>query len=498
MNSNRTKKELYPDFTAEIDYINEKGVDEFVLHKIITKHKGNALYNRKLYKRYTVLEGSVPIFERKPRFGDQDDINNMINNDFFGEIVDFKTGYFAGKPHTYSYAKGDEAQEDTGGENAVKEASRTVTDFTTRNNMYGCDMDITKFASICGYSGRLFYIDKDGNERCMPTLAHETIVLSNTNIAEPEYSVRYFSKRDINGVRVWKAEFYDNKYIYYFEGGKLSALKFIEKQLHCFDYCPLQGIANNKELIGDAEKVLALVNDYDKVLSDNSNEIEAFVHAYLIFEGISIEDEEINKGKTTGAFKVPYKGTQQGSVHFLTKDINDAFTEHHLKRTEDNIYRFSKTPNLNDDTFGNASGVSLKFKLHGLETKCGMFQAKMMDAAQYMWKVLASAWKKKKITVDPVHVTIDFKRNFPLDIINEAQAAQILIAAGLPKELVYSQLSFVDDVDDVMEKIAAEKEDVTSLYETIPDDESDDTTEPENPDGEETDDDQDEKNKKTE
>ena len=496
---NRTKKELYPDYTAEIDYINKNGVDEFVLHKIITKHKGNALYNRKLYKRYMVLEGSVPIFKRQPRFGDQDDINNMINNDFFGEIVDFKTGYFAGKPITYSYSKGDEAQEDTGGEDKVKEAARVVTDFTTRNNMYGCDMDITKLASICGYAGRLFYIDKDGDERCMPTLAHETIILSNTNIAEPEYAVRYFSKRDINGVKIWKAEFYDGHYIHYYEGGKLSALKFIEAQEHCFDYCPLQGIANNKELLGDAEKVLALIDDYDKVLSDNSNEIEAFVHAYLIFEGLRIDDKEIEKGKQSGAFNIPHTGTQQGKAYFLTKNINDNFTEHHLKRVEDNIYRFSKTPNLNDDTFGSASGVSLKFKLHGLETKCGMFQAKMQDAAQYMWKVLASAWKKKKKDVDPIHVTMDFKRNFPLDIQSEAQAAQVLIAAGLPKEFVFSQLSFVDDVDAVMEMIDAEKDDVASLYVTTPDDKTNDNkTEPDNPDGEETGDDQDDKSEKTE
>lgn len=40
------------------------------------------------------------------------------------------------------------------------------------------------------------------------------------------------------------------------------------------------------------------------------------------------------------------------------------------------------------------SGVSLKFKLHGLEIKCGMFQAQMMNAAQFMWKLLASAWTK--------------------------------------------------------------------------------------------------------
>ena len=157
--------------------------------------------------------------------------------------------------------------------------------------------------------------------------------------------------------------------------------------------------------------------------------------------------------------------------YFLTKNINDNFTEHHLQRLEDNIYRFSRTPNLTDDTFGSASGVSLKFKLHGLETKCGMFQAKMMDAGQYMWKVLSSSWAKKKITVDPLQVTMEFSRNFPLDLADEANVVQALISAGLPKEIAFGQLSFIDDVNYVMEMLEEEKNGIASLMENTPEDE---------------------------
>lgn len=461
----RTKKQLYPDYSAEIEYLRDNGVDQTILRKIIQKHRGNAKYNRELYNRYMVLEDSLPIFKRRPRFEQEAPINNKLNDDFFSEIIDFKTGYFAGKPITYSYSKGEEAQKDTGGDEAVKTAAQTVTDFTTRNNMYGCDMEITKFASMCGYAGRLIYIDTDGNERCMPTVAHESIFLSETqNISEPNYAIRYYRTEDINGAKQWHVEFYDDTNVYTFRG-QLNALEEVEHRPHLFDYCPFQGIANNREMLGDAEKVLTLIDDFDKVLSDNSNEVEAFVHAYLIFEGLRIDDETIAKGQKAGSFVFPATGTQQGKAYFLTKNINDAFTEHHLDRLEKLIYRFSKTPNLSDESFGSASGISLKFKLHGLETKCGMFQAKMMDAANYMWKVLASAWRKKTISVDPLHVTMDFKRNFPLDIQNEAAAAQTLISAGLPKEFVYSQLSFVDDVDAIMEAIEEEKESNEDTYE---------------------------------
>lgn len=465
----RTETQRYPDLRVYISEIEKKGISPELLSKLINLHGENAKYNKSLYARYTAAKDGVPIFKRTPRF-DQDAVNNKVNNDFFGEIVDFKTGYFAGKPAAYSYSGSAEAQSVTGGEEGVKAARKAITDFTTRNNMYGVDMEVTKFAGIYGYAGRLFFIDPEGVERVMPVHGFETILLSHTDITEPSYAVRYFETTDLTGQKKLTAEFYDSSEISVYTG-TYSSLSLAEPpRPHMFDYCPLQGIANNREMLGDAEKALTLIDDYDKVLSDNSNEIEAFVHAYMIFEGLRIDDETIKKGQKSGSFVFPTGGTQQGKAYFLTKEINDAFTEHHLERLEDNIYRFSKTPNLNDDAFGAASGVSLKFKLHGLEAKCGMFQAQMMNAAQHMWKLLASAWAKKQIKLDPLQCTIDFKRNFPLDTLSEAQTAQALIGAGIPKEVAFSQLSFVEDVDYIMEMIEAEKLGVPSLSEDLPED----------------------------
>ncbi len=459
---NRNKLQLYPDYSAELRELKTEGFSLALLYRIINKHKQNSMYNRKLYERYMTIEGAVPIMKRTPRFDETNPINNKINNDFFSEIVDFKTGYFAGKPIAYGYNKGKEAEETTGGTEGVDEATKLITDFVTRNNMYGCDMEITKLASIYGYAGRLFYIDPEGAERVMPVNGFETIILSETDIAEPEYAVRYFYTQTTTGQKVWTVEFYDDTNVTTCEG-YLTQLTEIDRRPHMFDYCPLQGVANNKEMLGDAEKVLSLIDDYDKNVSDNSNEVESFVHAYMVYENLNVDDETIGKAQKNGSIKFRSTGTQGGKVYFLTKDINDSFTEHHLERLEDNIYRFSKTPNLGDESFGSASGISLKFKLHGLETKCGMFQAQVMDAAQYMWKLLASAWVKKGMKIDPLQVTMDFKRNFPLDTLSEAQTVQALISAGIPKELAYSQLSFVDDVDYVMELIEAEMNGIPDL-----------------------------------
>ena len=484
----RAEWELLPEFTAELEEIRKNGLSKTLLYDIIQKHLNNAEYNKRLYKRYMAISNGVPIFDRLPRYEEENPINNKVNNDFFSEIVDFKVGYFSGEPISYSYSDTDEAEEVTGGEKAIDIANKTLTDFITRNNMFGVDMETTKYASIYGYAGRLFYV-KDGEIRVMPVHGYETIILSDTDISEPEYAIRYYKSLDLNGAENWTVEFYDNKNVTIYKGSSLQDLKEVETKEHLFDYCPLQGIANNKEHIGDAEKVLALIDDYDKVVSDNSNEIESFVHA-LMQIGVEIDDEEIHKAQKSGVLIVRQVGSTQINepVKWVTKNINDAFTEHHLQRIEDNIYRFSRTPNLGDESFGSASGVSLKFKLHGLETKCATFEANVMNSAQHMWRVLCSAWGKRGIAIDPLQIVMEFNRNFPLDRLSEAQAAQAEIGAGLPKRFVYGRMAGVDDVEYIMELIKNEKEDAMSLFEeaqdmagkgNFPPNNNDDTKKPE-------------------
>ena len=463
----RTEIELLPEFTAELEEVRKNGISIPLLYKILQKHRFNAEYNRGLYRRYMGVYEGVPIFSRKPRYDEEENpINNKVNNDFFGEITDFKVGYFAGEPISYGYSDTDEAEEVTGGEKAVDKANKALTDFITRNNMFGVDMETTKNASIYGYSGRLFYIDKEGAERVMPVHGYETIILSDTDISEPECAIRYYNSRDLNGNEKWTVEFYDDKNITIYTGNSISSLEAVETKTHLFDYCPLQGIANNKECIGDAEKVLPLIDDYNKVVSDNSNELESFVHAMLLIM-LNADDKTIAKAQKSGAMVIPALGSNMPSdpVKWLTKNINDTFTENHLKRTEDNIYRFSRTPNLGDESFGSASGVSLKFKLHGLETKCATFEANVMNSAQHMWRVLCSAWSKKGIKVDPLQIVMEFHRNFPLDRLSEAQAAQAEIAAGLPKRWVFGRMAGIDDVDYIMGLLEQEKEDAMSLFE---------------------------------
>ena len=481
----RTASAAYPDYTAELRVLRENGgvPDVKLVQRILQKHEPNAAYSRKLYERYT--GAGVPIYDRKPRFDDGAALNNRVNHDFFGEIVDFKTGYFAGMPVGYSYAVTQDAKDTTDDAvdfgtvradgDPVEAAQKALSDFVLRNNMHDRDMEVTKMAAACGYAGRLLYMDENGEIRVMILPAHETVLLFDVEMTEAEAGLRYYSVVEMDDRTVWRVEFYTQTDVYTYTGNSLAALAeaLEDGGPHLFDGCPLQGVPNNAEMTGDAEKVLALIDAYDRAVSDANNELSAFANAYMLFENVNITDEDILRGQHTGAFRFFNGGTGEGRISFLTKDINDAFIEHHLDRLEANIYRFSKTPNLNDENFGgNASGVAMKYKLLGVESKCGMFQAKMQSAGVYMFRLLAGAWGKKGVAVDPLQCVMEFHRNFPQDALTEAQAVGALISAGLPERYAYARLSDVDDVEYIIQMKEEEAHDVPPVLDvdTVGDD----------------------------
>lgn len=465
------RHEDYPDYSGFIEYLDEHGFDDFVLNEIINRHEANRVRTTELYERYKCYEDTVPIFQRMPAFIDPElqsqgvePLNNKINNDFFGEINDIMIGYFAGKPASYSYSSDDDAEDMTGGDAALEAATNALQEFVTRNNFYDLNQEATKYASVCGYAGRLFYIDRDGQERVMVLPPFETIALAKDRIQEPDYGVRYYSVTRIDSSLEWRAEAYDAHNIYFYTG-QLGGLTLRETRPHMFDFCPLQIIPLNGEMMSSAERVMALIDEYDKTVSDNANDAEGNTQAQQIFDGIDISDTELAKAKKSGSIRIPPDPAGgQRSVYYLTKDINDGFNEHHLDRIERNIYRFSKTPNLNDETFNSTSGISLKFKLTAFESKCGTFEAKFSAADTYMLKVIGTSFQKKGIPFDYLQAYVEYKRNFPVDVVSEAQSVQSLINAGVPDEIAYGQLSFVDDLNYLMDLKEQKKQDALDMF----------------------------------
>jgi len=431
-----------------------------IVEMMIKDHEPDHKRMKRLYERYKASLEGVPILQRTPvEYEDfetatikriDNKVNNRLNNAFDADIVDTKTGYMFGYPISYSI---DDKQSPW---------QREIEKFLLRNNVEDVDSETGKMAAICGYAARLSYVDVDGKERIMNVDPWETIILSATDMTEPQYALRYYTVYDwLNSAKISKrkAEFYDDTNVYFFESTGEQKLQYVGEQPHLFDYCPLFGIPNNKELMGDAEKVLKLIDAYDRTISDASNEIEQYRLAYLILKGLGADEETLAQVKKAGIFEL---FDEKDDVKYLTKDINDALIEHHLDRIEKNIIRFAKSVNFTDEAFsGNLSGVAMKFKIMALENKSITMERKMTAALRYQFKLLCSAWAKKGICSkdDYLKVWFSFKRNLPVNLLDEAQTTAQL-RGQVSERTRLSLLSFVDDVDYELEEMKKEEEEM--------------------------------------
>lgn len=414
-----------------------------LIQQAIEEHSADRMKRLSFYERYNASVNGVPILQRKPvEYEDfetgairriDNKVNSRLNNAFDADIVDTKVGYMFGHPIGY------EIEEES--LDKLKDLKDELDLFLMRNNVEDKDSEWGKKAAICGYSARLAYIDTVGKERVTNIDPWETIIFSSSDYTEPEFAIRYY---DIDNNKQ-HVEFYDDAYFYVFQTGQ-DGLVLLEKKLHAFDYCPLFGLPNNEELMPDAEKVISLIDAYDRTISDASNEIEQYRLAYLILKGVALDDETAEQLKKAGVFEL---FGEHDEVKYLTKDINDTMIENHLNRLEENILRFAKSVNFTDEAFaGNVSGVAMKYKLMSLENKCITMERKIVSALRYQFKLICSAWAKKGFCSpeDYLKLWFSFKRNIPVNLLEEAQTA-VSLTAVTSKKTALSTLSVVDSIE---------------------------------------------------
>lgn len=390
----------------------------------------------KLHLRYKTDKEGTPIKKREymiDQVKQTGKINNHLNNDFFSEIVDTKIGFFVGVPIVYG------VDEKAYGETEKKKIDEYITDFNAINNIADLDSETAKRTAIYGSCGRLMYIE-DAIIKAKIYEGYNCIFIGDS-IAEPRQSVYYYHDDD---AKKTTAYLYDETNVI------KCAMKDDEEKFsviegataHGFDICPLFGFANNDELLGDGEKVLELIDAYDRGLSDINNELEQFRLAYLAFIGVKPTEETLEAAKQTGAFYIPLT---DGRVEFIMKNLNDAIIEHHLDRIEANIYRFSATPNMKDISFaGNLTGVAMAYKFRPFEYKCKTMELKFKTALSHQYKIMQFILNAKGIPINYMDMDFVFVRNYPQNLLEEAQILTLL-KGQVSEKTRYSVMSFIDD-----------------------------------------------------
>ena len=440
------------------------------LNKLIDTH------TRKIapkYRKYQNLyEGKHKILKKKP--ADANKPCNRLVNDFFGQTIDNTVGYFLGNPVILNYTepveKKTSPEPNDVGVDLEEIEDTAVQDFldylVIDNDMADTIIEWGKEAMIKGLSHLLVYQNEESKTKVMKVSPEDMIlVYKNSSTKELQYAIRLY---DIDTEDTDKTTHYAEVYsvgkmelFKSVDGGtstkgkgrEFASYEFVEETQLIYERIPVVTMYNNEEQMSDLEKIESLVADYDKVLSDVSDEFSAFRNAYLMLKNMIVGEDGKKQLKDEGIIEV----MENGDAKFITKQIQTEALENHLNRLEANIYKFSQVPNLSDESFaGNLSGVAIRFKLFGLETKCIIKERKMEKALRDFVRILSVPIRVETgHEIDIVNLKVEFTRNVPNNL-TEIVDTVTKLDGKVDKETLLSLLPFIDNPKEVLEKLEAE------------------------------------------
>lgn len=407
-----------------------------VVRELIIKFRGEELPRLKKLKDYYMNKTAIL---RRPCV-DPSKPNNKVVHPYAQYITDTLTGYFVGEPVTYS------ANEDINNLKMIYEY----------NDEQDENMTLAKDCSIYGKAFEYVYIDKDGNVRFVAMDPRQIIpVYQNTLDSDLIGVIRFYPYRDVVfGIDKIIIEVYDEKEMRKYETSDAVAdFTFVGAWPHAFNSVPFVEYKNNDDCYGDFEGVISLIDAYDALVSDDLNDFEYFVDAYLALYGYTAEEEDIGKMKAQRVLLMD----NDSKAEWLVKQGDSTGVETTKQRLERDIHKFSKTPDSNDTNFGaNVSGVAMRYKLLGTENLGSIKERKFKKGLQRRLELIAFILKVlSRPSFDWLAVDINFTRNLPVN--EDDVSAMIKNLNGIvSKKTLVGQLPFVEDPEQEMKQLDAE------------------------------------------
>lgn len=412
---------------------------EQVIHKIIKRHQME-IPRMELLEEYYANKNAI----LRRQMADETKPNNKVANPYASYISDTLVGYFMGEPVRY-----------TCDDDALLEDLQMIFEY---NDEADENSELAKDASIVGIAFEELYVDEADKMIRFKRLDPKSVIpIYDKTIQENMIAcIRYYKDFDYtNDTTYTIIEVLDDTMVRTFRSGDvISNLELLDEHPHYFGMVPIAVYENNEDLTGDFEKVIPLIDAYDKMESDSMNDFEYFVDAYLALYGFTADSEDIVKMKQNRVLLMD-EGTK---AEWLIKNENDSLTENMKNRLDKDIHKFAKCPNMSDEEFaGNASGIAIKFKMLGTENLVSIKERKFKKGLQQRLELISMITGVLSAGFDWRSIDITFTRNIPT---NDLETAQML---NLYKDLVsddtlLAQIPFVEDVLAEIDRVKEQKE----------------------------------------
>lgn len=413
-----------------------------LLGKMINKFYLEVVPKRRRWKKY--YDGIQAILTKT--YSDASKPCNRTVINYCKNIVDSYRGYVA-TPGFISYSSTDDITD--------------VMDILRYNDYQSEDSSFLHDALIYGEAAELMFTDNWGKVRFRlinPLTCFG--VFDDSLTGDLLHFVRIYKANDWDETDLHYVDVYSDWYkTSYTMHGENGALNFVSKEPHFFNQCP----ANIFTLPDEKSIFDCIMTEQDAVnelISSELDDYSAFCDAYLTLTGADLDGEDVAAMKQNRVLVLP----EGAAAEWLTKNANDAQIQNIFKRLHDAIYRIAACPDFSSETFvgGVSSGVAIRYRLTGMETRAGTIEGAMKKALQRRVELIcgiASLKLGEQIFRD---IKINFERNIPSDNNDVVNLVNALKGTVSDKTL----LSMIPglDVEAELEQIALERKDKFSLY----------------------------------
>lgn len=219
---------------------------------------------------------------------------------------------------------------------------------------------------------------------------------------------------------------------------------------------PFIAFKANDEELGILTFIKDLVDDYDKNVSDISDQLQDVPNALKVIKGYSGEDKE-EFAHNINVYRTIFIESD-GDVSTIQTSIDIQAIDSHLARLRQDIYDFGGGVDSQKETQNIASGVALKFKYADLDLDA-KFMATEFSASMenLLWFICADLFARKNIEYNPEEVNIIWNTDMAISE-NEVIDNVIKSSTLLSKETLISQHPWVEDVVSELNKIKKQEE----------------------------------------
>ena len=423
----------------------DKGTELSVelLQKMINKFYTEVEPKINKYKNY--YDGKQAILNKS--YADASKPCNRTVTNYCKNIVDSYCGYLA-SPGYISYSSDNDIEE--------------IMNILRYNDYQAEDSDFLLNALIYGVACELMYIDNLGQVRFKlinPTQCFG--VYDDSLTGDLMYFVRMYKASEWDDTDTYNVDVYSDYSIkHYTMSGRNGYLTFVEEQPHYFGQCPANifYLPDEKSIF---DCIISLQDAANELLSNEIDDYSAFCDAYLTLVGVDAEAEDIATMKENRVLVLP----DGANASWLTKAANDAQIENLLKRIHESIYRVAACPDFSSESFvgGVSSGIAIRYRLTGMETRAGKICAEMKKALQRRVEIICSIASLKLGEEVFRDIRIDCRRNIPEDLATTITMINNLKGTVSDATLL-SQIPFISDVNAEIEAVQKQKQENMAMY----------------------------------